>query len=415
MERFYRILAYFFGGLVLFFSAGCITQGQVPPGVLLIIIILIILSTLFNKMSHRLQRKEKNINITDVKPPFVLYLRSFLADETTRKTVYFLTGENNEEESLVTVLGQIAPVYAIGDPKDEMMPLGALRVYVDEEHWKGTVKALAQKAEVVVLRLGKTDSFLWEVEMVLKEVPLHKLLFAIPATVSLGDVSALKNLLEKKIDFSNLDISVKRAKMGSLSRFLYFDVDGQPYINTVESPRVKIANAYEEVLQKSLDGFFDIFFSSNTNLNNQSANTLGLKSKNNTIDDDKNYNSSTSSGSTVNDDAELIARLSSQAREQIEKQQADDPDITDKLIKKAEEVQEVISTAKEVISESDAYNKAKEEIKNAGKSLSDKALEIKDRIDHSDAVHQAKAKAKDMALLIADKVKELVEEIKKKI
>ena len=413
MERFYKILAYFFGGFALLFCASGITQGKMPPPALLVIFILIVLSAFFNKKSHQLQRKEKNINITSVKPPFVLYLRSFLADETTGKTAYFLTGENNEEESLVNVLSQIAPVYAIGDPKDEKMPMGASRIYVDDEHWKSTVRDLAHKAEAVVLRLGKTNSFWWEVEMALEEVPLHKLLFAVPVADSFSEVSTLyKILLNKNIDIGDQNIGVNKVKMGSLSSFLYFDADGKPHTNTIESPRVKIARTYEEVLQKSLADFFAVFSSNNNNLN-LSASTSGIKSENNTTNDANNRSST--EGDTVNDDKELIARLSRQAREQIKEQQVNNPDLTDKLIKKAIEMKDGISMAKEKLSESDTYNKAKDGLIDASKTVADKASEIKQKIEHSDAYHQTKDKAKNIGSLIADGLIKLGNEIKKRM
>ena len=414
MERFYKILAYVFGGLGTYFLFAGMSQGRLDPILLLFIFVFFILPcAFFTKKSHQLQRKDKTINFTDVRPPFVLYLRSFLDDKTTGKTAYFLTDENNEEESLVSVLGQIAPVYAIGDPKDEKMPMGASRIYVDDEHWKNTVRDLAQKAEAVVLRLGKTDSFWWEVEMALDEVPLHKLLFAIPVAESFSEVSTLyKIFLNKNIDISDQNIGVKKVKMGSLSSFLYFDADGKPHTNTIESPRVKIAKTYEEVLQKSLADFFTVFSSNNSNLN-LSASTLDFKSENITTDDA--YNRLSSDGDTNNDDKELIARLAQQAREQIKEQQINNPDLTDKLIKKALEMKDGISMAKEKLSESDAYNKAKDGLIDASKSVADKASEIKHKIEHSDAYHQTKDKAKNIGSLIADGLIKLGKEIKKRM
>lgn len=200
--------------------------------------------------------------LSDVKPPFVLYLRSFCADKITSESAYYLTSIVSEEESLVKVLEQIAPVYAIGDPQDKKMPMGATRIYVDDEHWKSTVKSMALQAEAVVLRLGKTNSFWWEVEMALEDIPLHKLLFAVPVAESFNEVSVLyKTLMDKHIDIGNQSIAVNKVKMGSLSSFLYFDINGKPHSTIVESPRIKIAKTYEEVLQKSLNGFFSIFTS----------------------------------------------------------------------------------------------------------------------------------------------------------
>lgn len=224
---------------------------------------LIYFSALIAKLRHKHKSKEKNVQLSDVKPPFVLYLRSFCADKITGEAAYYLTSVYNEEESLVRVLEQIAPVYAIGDPKDEKMPMGATRIYVSDEHWKSTVKSLANKAEAVVLRLGKTDSFWWEVELALKDIPLHKLLFAVPVAETFSEVSTLyKILMDHQIDISDQRIGVNPVKMGSLSSFLYFDTKGKPHSSIVESPKLKIANTYEEILQKSLAGFFEAFITS---------------------------------------------------------------------------------------------------------------------------------------------------------
>lgn len=86
----------------------------------------------------------------------------------------------SEEEVLVSVLSDIAPVYAIGDPKDKKMPLGTSRIYIDDEHWKSTVIDMMNRAVVVVLRLGKTDSFWWKVETAVKNISLDKVMFVVP-------------------------------------------------------------------------------------------------------------------------------------------------------------------------------------------------------------------------------------------
>lgn len=418
MERFYNILAYSFGGIAIFLSLACIAQLKMPLSALLIIFLCTVLYAFFKKKSRRLGGREKDINVSDVRQPFVLYLRSFLADETTRESAYFLTSEINEEESLVTVMEQIAPVYAIGDPKDQKMPLGARRIYVNDEHWKSTVRDLAHKAEVVVLRLGKTNSFWWEVEMALEEVPLNKLLFAIPVAESFSEVSALyKILMDKKIDIGDQNIGVNKVKMGSLSSFLYFDDNGKPHTSTVESPRVKLAKTYEEVLQKSLSDFIATFASTTRIGTNTTAitSTPRPETESNTQNDAGNDAMPPVMGTPLSDDKELAERLSRQAREQIKEQKASDPYLTDRLIQKAVEMKEGISTATEKIAESDAYNMAKEGLKDASKAAVDKAHEIKQKIEQSDAYHQTKDKAKDIGSLIADGLIKLGKGIKKKM
>ena len=108
-------------------------------GSILLIIVCIILSSFFSYLYRRLNKKKKDTFDKDsISAPFVLYLRSFVDDKTTKKRISIFNDVRTEEEVLVSVLSDIAPVYAIGDPKDKKMPLGASRIYVDDEHWKST-------------------------------------------------------------------------------------------------------------------------------------------------------------------------------------------------------------------------------------------------------------------------------------
>lgn len=223
-----------------------------------IIVINIILFSLFVSLYHRSQKRKKDTFDKDaIKGPFVLYLRSFLDDKITNKRISFINDVRSEEELLVEVMSDIAPVYAIGDPKDKKMPVGASRIYVDDEHWKSTVVDMMYKAVVVVLRLGKTDSFWWEVETAIKNIPLEKIMFVIPESNTFSNVSILyKILLEYKVDIQSLNISIERKSQGSISSFLYFDQEGKPISTEVKIPRfTRIILSYEKILRNALSGF----------------------------------------------------------------------------------------------------------------------------------------------------------------
>lgn len=85
-------------------------------GSIVIAILCIILFAYFYSLYHRLNKRKKDtLNKDDINGPFVLYLRSFKDDATTRKNTSFLTDTRSEEEVMVEVLTEIAPVYAIGD------------------------------------------------------------------------------------------------------------------------------------------------------------------------------------------------------------------------------------------------------------------------------------------------------------
>lgn len=206
---------------------------------------------------RRTSRKKKNCNKENVNPPFCLYLRSFVDDKKTEKSVDVQT----EEEALVEVLTDIAPVYAIGNPQDKKMPIGASRIYVDDDEWKSVVQDMAQKAEVVALRLGKTDSFWWEVEMAIKNVAIEKILFVVPENKTFNNVANLyKILLEHNIDIKNLDVSASKKRRGSISSFIFFDKNGNVKTKEIGIPRFsRIILSYENILRNALSDFREKF------------------------------------------------------------------------------------------------------------------------------------------------------------
>ena len=224
---------------------------------LIICIPFLLLSAVSFSYYHRLKKKKKDtFDLESIKEPFVLYLRSFSEDKTTRKQVSF-NDARSEEEVLVEVLSDIAPVYAIGDPKDKKMPIGASRIYVDDEHWKTTVAEMAEKSVAVVLRLGKTDSFWWEVDMVLQNIPHDKLLFIVPESKTFSNVAYLyKTLLKHNVDVKVPDICIDQKSSGSISSFLFFDKEGTPISKEVKTPRfTRVFLSYENIIRNTLDPF----------------------------------------------------------------------------------------------------------------------------------------------------------------
>lgn len=241
------------------------TKGQLIGQDVFAIVLIIVCVALFSyflSMYRKFNKKKKDTFDKDnVKPPFVLYLRSFIDDKTTKKRISFFNDVRSEEEVLIEVLSDIAPVYAIGDPKDKKMPLGASRIYVDDDHWKSTVIDMMNKAAVVVLRLGKTDSFWWEVETAVKSLPLEKVMFVVPESKTFSNVATLyKTLLEHNIDIKQLDVNIERKSQGSISSFLYFDKNGQAVTNEVKTPRLtRMVLSYENILRNTLSGFREKF------------------------------------------------------------------------------------------------------------------------------------------------------------
>lgn len=290
MNKLYKVLQYLFGAIAVICMAGMLSGGDGTAYGLFLFILSALLCVVFSRLRHRSERLVKStINASSIHGPFVLYLRSFVDDATTGKSAAFLTDDRSEEESLVSVLTTIGPVYAIGDPRDKYTPLGAKRIYVDDSQWKDTVKTMAGRAEAVVLRLGNTSSFWWEVEMALERIPRPKLLFAIPSSTNFGSVSVLyKYLLERGIDIAEIGVSIEKKSVGSLSGFLFFDKQGKPVTAQVESPRfAKITRSYKEILQESLNGYVANFVEIE-NGNSSPSGTSGPGKYSVKIEDDPN-------------------------------------------------------------------------------------------------------------------------------
>ena len=222
----------------IFFVPYCFTQGR-------------------KLIQSRVIDKEKHFNADE---PFILYLRSFIDDRYTQKTAdrFFDPGQS-EESILVSVLARIAPVIAIGNPLDKQNLSGATRIYVSEDEWKSNVIEWATKAKIVVLRLGETTNFWWEVEMCLKTINRNKLLFLIPYSHNFNAVATLyKYLIDSNSELQSLSVEINNPTKGSISSIVYFEENGYPVCHNI--PKYRFASltlSLEDLLCNSLIPFFN--------------------------------------------------------------------------------------------------------------------------------------------------------------
>jgi hypothetical protein len=126
----------------------------------------------------------------DPRPP-ILLLRSFSDDHSLRvRKSGLLAGFNltavtgktaTFEEVLVKVFAAFGPVLAIGRPGEALPPVGAARAYVPEgKDWKEEVRALAKRSAWIVMVLGSSEGFCWELEMVLGLGSPEKVVIVLP-------------------------------------------------------------------------------------------------------------------------------------------------------------------------------------------------------------------------------------------
>ncbi len=194
--------------------------------------------------------RPQKISEVSLDEPFILYLRSFVADDQTSKSVDMLLSRGkSEEEETVDVFSEIAPVVAIGNPKDRNLPRGAARLYFSDDVWKQKVLEMLYKAKLVILRLGETSNFWWEVHNVLANCPLEKIIFLIPAMKTSETCQKLREICQETgITLPN--ITVDKSAKGSVSSVLYAEN------GTMKSQTLKLSKftaffiSYKEMLKK---------------------------------------------------------------------------------------------------------------------------------------------------------------------
>ncbi len=229
-------------------------------------------ANLFSRLIKKLNRKKRpqNNRILDfLGEHYILYLRSFHDDDLTKKEVHTLLKPNlNEEELLVSVFDNIAPVVAIGKPTDKYLPAGAYRVYATDDTWQDEIRKMSHTAKYTLLRLGSTEGFWWEVRYCLENVPVEKLIFAIPAT---SDVSLVANLYmflnQYGIDAAYLSIDIKKSNKTSISGFCVIRNNKAEFIKIKTGNMLYALIPTNEKIQKSLESTFPVLASKTKILN----------------------------------------------------------------------------------------------------------------------------------------------------
>jgi ABC-type nitrate/sulfonate/bicarbonate transport system permease component len=108
----------------------------------------------------------------------ILYLRSFSKDEG----ISSFLGGHTPEQSLAMAVLPLGPLVAIGQPGETLPPAGAARLHVvDHDHWKTVVENLASVSQFVVLRIGQSEGFWWELKHLFATCEPEKVLIFLPA------------------------------------------------------------------------------------------------------------------------------------------------------------------------------------------------------------------------------------------
>jgi hypothetical protein len=119
----------------------------------------------------------------------IVFLRSFQDDGLSirargdsRGIVDRLTMRHRHgyERLLVASMQHFGPVVAIGEPRERLPPMGAFRLYYEDDEWQDAVTRMLSAARFVVLSLGETPSVGWEITKLKEMNLLGRTVFLIP-------------------------------------------------------------------------------------------------------------------------------------------------------------------------------------------------------------------------------------------
>jgi hypothetical protein len=138
-----------------------------------LVLALTILFVALRRVGKRFRLVSKKLLLTETRKP-ILYLRSFY-EEAEPDAVYY--DRARTDETLAQVLRTIGPLVAVGKPSDRLQPLGAIRVYFNNEVWREKVEALMSMSKLVMIQAGCSPGLEWEIATSVKRLKPEQLIF----------------------------------------------------------------------------------------------------------------------------------------------------------------------------------------------------------------------------------------------
>ena len=181
----------------------------------------------FGKSMGALTAKEAMLLRPEEKP--VLYLRSFTDDRlggNTNGESKFIY-EEHEEEILADVFNPIGPFVAVGNPDEILIEFGASRAFLDHSNWKDEVRSLMTQSKLVVLKVGDTPSFRWELETAMETVKPNRLLLYFPRSMNTAALATRYSNIRQSI---NTVIPKALPTQIGENRFLMFSLQWDPLV-----------------------------------------------------------------------------------------------------------------------------------------------------------------------------------------
>jgi uncharacterized RDD family membrane protein YckC len=239
------------GGLIIAIAGALSMAARHVPGA----IILIPLVTLCSWGGYKLFRAGKKMKMAlaedaladDPRAP-ILYLRSFNSDKDADQSVggkwynhlfRFAVPANlaTEEEQIAMLMNCVGPFVAIGRPGEILPQLGAYRTYIDDYasegesldlFWKSKVLDLMDRSCLIVMRVGDTEGFWWEVGNVREIVDPRKVVFLLPEKQK--DYDPFRKKAEAHLGVELPDFNPEEIGDRSFGGLMWFQDDWTPHI-----------------------------------------------------------------------------------------------------------------------------------------------------------------------------------------
>lgn len=158
--------------------------------------------------------------------PAVLYLRSFSDDKMIARAIGF----KSIEQEMKLVLFDIGPFIAFAEPHNEPPDPGAARLYASQEYWQEKALEEMSKAQLVIMRIGDSPSFWWEVKEAAGRVPPERLIFLIPSEKMEVRYEGFRQKANEWLPCPLPEYKSRWSPFGAPGGILYFEPDGTPHI-----------------------------------------------------------------------------------------------------------------------------------------------------------------------------------------
>lgn len=190
-----------------------------------LILTLILLFVTLRRVGKRFRLVSKKMLLTDTRTP-ILYLRSFY-EEFEPDAVYY--DKAKTDETLAQVLKTTGPLVAVGKPGDKLQPLGAIRVYFNDEVWREKVEALMAMSKLVIIQAGCTPGLEWEIATAIKRLKPEQLLFTFLSWQELDGVSRQSKYEVFAGQLKSISSLTLPERING-AYFLYFDQNWKPHL-----------------------------------------------------------------------------------------------------------------------------------------------------------------------------------------